>query len=111
MKSIRIKAVKEGMRVGKNVCDRSGRLLFAAGTLLEKRHLRILKSWGITELDISTREDVNSEEEQEIETEFFPQAAGIIEERFRFNDKELAVVIELKKILQLRLARALANEQ
>jgi hypothetical protein len=34
------------------VCDRSGRLLLPAGTELTDKHLKIFRTWGISEADI-----------------------------------------------------------
>lgn len=110
METIRLEAAKEGMRIGKDVCDRSGRLLVAAGTLLEQRQLRILKSWGVAEITITQQADAEDEGlAPEVATEQLVEAEQLLSERLRFNDDNIRLVSEAKRILTLRLAKALAN--
>jgi hypothetical protein len=42
----------EGMVLGSDIHDRSGRLLLGSGTELNARHIRMFRTWGITEADI-----------------------------------------------------------
>jgi len=47
----------QGMILTSDVLDRSGRLLLKSGTELTDRHLYILRTWGIVEVDIAGMED------------------------------------------------------
>jgi len=40
-------ALEPGMVTGRDVVDRAGRVLVPAGTPLDEKHLRVLKTWGI----------------------------------------------------------------
>jgi hypothetical protein len=42
-----------GMILGADVRDRSGRLLLGTGTELSERHLFILRTWGVVEVEIA----------------------------------------------------------
>jgi hypothetical protein len=46
------------MILGADVRDRSGRLLLGSGTELSERHLFILRTWGVIEVDITGVEEV-----------------------------------------------------
>ena len=46
-----------GMILGADVRDRSGRLLLGTGTELSERHLFILRTWGVVEVEIAGAED------------------------------------------------------
>lgn len=110
METIRLEAAKEGMRIGKDVSDRSGRLLVAAGTLLEQRHLRILKSWGVADITITRQGGAEDENlVPDVAPEQLAEADQLLSERLRFNDGNIRVVSEAKRILTLRLAKALVN--
>lgn len=45
-----------GMVLKSNVCDRTGRILLGQGSVLNERHLRIFKTWGVTDVDIQAPE-------------------------------------------------------
>jgi hypothetical protein len=40
------------MVTGRDVVDRAGRVLVPAGTRLDERHLRVLKTWGIDAVEV-----------------------------------------------------------
>jgi hypothetical protein len=46
-----------GMILGADVRDRSGRLLLGTGTELSERHLFILRTWGVVEVEIAGEEE------------------------------------------------------
>jgi hypothetical protein len=46
-----------GMILGADVRDRSGRLLLGSGTELSERHLFILRTWGVVEVEIAGAEE------------------------------------------------------
>lgn len=49
--------LEEGMLVAGNVLDINRRLLIPKGDRIEKRHIRVLKIWGIQEVEIIGEED------------------------------------------------------
>lgn len=49
--------LEEGMLVAENVLDINRRLLIPKGDRIEKRHIRVLKIWGVQEVDIVGGDD------------------------------------------------------
>lgn len=52
--------LQPGMKLARKVEDRQGRLLMAAGTELTDRHIRSLRLWGITAVDVEGDEPENT---------------------------------------------------
>jgi hypothetical protein len=48
-----IENLAEGMVLGSDVHDRSGRMLLGSGTELNAKHIRMLRTWGIADADIA----------------------------------------------------------
>ncbi|MBF0454566.1 MAG: hypothetical protein HQL72_07070 [Magnetococcales bacterium] len=47
----RINQIELGMVLKGDVCDKSGRLLLAKGVSITERHIMVLMTWGVTEVD------------------------------------------------------------
>lgn len=79
-----------------DVVDKNGQMLIPDNTPIEERHLRLLKAWGITELNI-----INKSGDETIQTDAPPTEAEDTEllQRFILNKPHLPAVIEMKKIL------------
>ncbi len=54
---MRLDQVKAGMPLAKDVYDLHGSVLVRAGVCLTDRHLKALKSWGISEIEIRSPKD------------------------------------------------------
>lgn len=52
MKGTKIKSLKPGMVVEQDVKDLTGRVLLTSGSTILEKHIKIFKSWGITEVFI-----------------------------------------------------------
>ncbi len=52
MSIITLENLVPGMVLASEVTDKSGRLLLGAGGVLEDKHLRIFRTWGVAEADI-----------------------------------------------------------
>jgi hypothetical protein len=52
MAMVRIDALKTGSTLTKDVKNSQGQLLLRAGTVIQERHLMLLSSWGVVEVDI-----------------------------------------------------------
>ena len=48
--------LEPGMILKSAICDRSGRLLLPAETVLAEKHLIIFRTWGVSEADIAGEE-------------------------------------------------------
>jgi len=97
MALIRISNIKPGQTVSTDVKDRSGRILLSANTELTDDNIKIIKSWGVVEIDIkgevndavvdSNLTRVNPEQLQAIDLE--------LSKRFRFLNKSHPFIHEL----------------
>ncbi len=65
MAKISTQNVQPGMIVKKDIKDKNGRLLLPQNSQLEEKHIRILKIWGIYEVDIDQAEE---EEEKNLQS-------------------------------------------
>ena len=52
MSIVALENLEPGMVLAAEVSDKSGRLLLGAGGVIEDKHLRIFRTWGIVEADI-----------------------------------------------------------
>ena len=52
MALIRVDKLKEGMVIKKDVTAPTGRFIMASGATVESRHLKLLKSWGVVEVEV-----------------------------------------------------------
>jgi HD-like signal output (HDOD) protein len=108
----RIDKLKPGMLSASDLFSREGRLLVGKGCEFTEKHKRILKIWGIAEVDI---EDGEESEETDGQTpvsyspEILAKAEQITTYRFRHTDASHPFFRELFQICLLRMAGALAD--
>ncbi|MFQ5443371.1 MAG: hypothetical protein ACE5EK_02020, partial [Nitrospinales bacterium] len=57
MKGTKLKSVKAVMVVEIDVKDLTGRVLLTSGNAILEKHIKIFKSWGITEVFIKGTQD------------------------------------------------------
>lgn len=65
MAILALDSLEIGMTLKSNVCDRSGRLLLPAGVELSDKHLKVFRTWGISEADIVADDNQDSDNESE----------------------------------------------
>lgn len=111
MGKVNLDDIKPGMKIEKDVQDRSGRVLLRAGTEITERHLNIFRTWGVTEADIESmsREEVAAPGAREPDPEALQAAEAFIDPLFAHTDSNHAAVRELKRVCVLRHVRL--NEQ
>jgi len=100
MALIRISNIKPGQIVSADVKDRSGRILLAANAELTEDNIKIIKSWGVVEIEVNgeindavadpSLTKVNPEQLQDIDLE--------LSKRFRFLNKSHPFIHELFEI-------------
>lgn len=106
---ISLTAVKPGMILAQDVRDRNGRLLIHGGAALSEEHLRILKIWGVVEIDVEglDREELESKRSDGLQEKFLAAGQDFAANLFRHNDPKLAPVAELMRFCALRKAKEL----
>jgi hypothetical protein len=103
MNSVKIKLIREGMVTATEVKDRTGRTLLASGKTITSKHLKVLKTWGITEINIMSSKESPSDSEQI--DKIIPVDPSIIKEMdklFQFTDRRHPVVSEFYNLCLTR---------
>jgi hypothetical protein len=97
MALIRFDNLAAGMLLAKDVFDRSGRLLLAGGTELTPKHIRILQTWGVSEVDINSADvqEMISVLPEEVSQEQLDAVEELFRNRFRFADLSHPAMKEL----------------
>jgi len=79
--------------------DSNGRLLLTAGEEITDKHIRILKAWGITGIDIEGYENEERAGEGESSVasaeQILPRVREEVDELFRYTDRQHPVIKEL----------------
>ena len=52
MPTVRIGSITEGLVLSCDVKDLNGRLLLRQGVVISDRHIKLFKSWGVTEVEV-----------------------------------------------------------
>ncbi|MBB5021507.1 hypothetical protein [Desulfurispira natronophila] len=113
MPTLRLKNLETGMVTASDVFDQSGRMLFPAHTEISAKHIKVMKTWGVNEIEI-----VGDADEQDTlgpHTPIVdPAVMAAAEERtqmlFRFNTNEDdPLVAELKRLCLQRLLSQLSE--
>jgi len=104
MGKVNLDDLKPGMKLEKDVQERSGRVLLGAGTEITERHLKIFRTWGVAEADIESmsHEEVAPQLAQELDPELFRAAEVFIDPLFGHTDANHPAVLELKRLCVLR---------
>lgn len=103
--------VKPGMMLEKDLVCPNGRFLLGKGAIFETKHIKIAKSWGITEAFIEGKDKtlLDSEAEAEFAPELLETAEQILEHNFKNTDTSVVVMKEIYRLNKLTIATALKN--
>lgn len=99
-----------GMVLASDLVTPKGRFILAEGATLQTSHLKILKSWGITEAEIV--DDDRSEQSESgpvIQNDSYEVAEDFLNQRFVDLDMEHELIAELYRQVHQRLARRLSE--
>jgi hypothetical protein len=107
MGKLNLDDIKPGMKLEKDVQERSGRVLLRAGTEITERHLNIFRTWGVAEADIEsvTREEAAAHAARDLDPEVLKAAEEFVSPLFVHTDSNHAAVRELKRLCVLRHIR------
>jgi HD-like signal output (HDOD) protein len=111
MGMVKVSHLKPDMVVCSDVKDRNGRLLVAAGTRLTEKHIRIIRIWGVVEVeieDIAKKGGVPSSNNV-IDPVIIRAAEETMRSRFRYNDLGNSAISELFRISVQREASTMAQ--
>lgn len=95
---VHIDKVKLDSVLAKELRDINGRLLLAEGQKIKQKHIRILKIWGITEVDIVGETEHGEASEKTGGKQETENATGIAKEVFRHVDLTHPAMAELFRL-------------
>jgi len=105
MGSIGLEDVRPGMVVAGDVRDTTGRLLLRAGQEVTERALRVLRMWGVAEVDVEGAGAARALPAADTGDEASARVRDHVDRLFQHADGDHAFVAELKKVALRRLAR------
>ena len=113
MKSIKIKFVKKGMVTATEVKDRMGRTLLASDEPLTLKNLKMLKAWGIIEINVKSPEESesNPNEGNPVTLKAPPEVIKEQESLFKYADRRHPAVAELYDVCLARKVQLRQEEQ
>ncbi len=95
-----IDSLTPGMKVGKDVIEASGQVLLRTGTEISEKHVRVLRSWGIQQVEIEGPKPPDAEDTllSRATPEMLDRAQAAINERFRHTDPAHPAITELMRL-------------
>ncbi|CAK0737957.1 conserved hypothetical protein [Gammaproteobacteria bacterium] len=112
MASIKINQVSAGMVIVSDVKDRNGRILLRSGTEITEKHIRVLKTWGVTYVEIASPDNTtDAAPEVEVNPETLAEAMKAIDSLFQHTDREHPAIKELSALCIQRLSQQLGRSK
>lgn len=108
-----IEQLAPGMVLDEPVKELYGRILMSKGDVITEKSIRILKMWGIIEVQIDQVDTENSDEQQaavQIEPAILEAAEKEAEELFKFTDRSGKLTSELFRLATMVIARRKVKE-
>ena len=108
MASLDIDSLTPGMKIGKDVIEASGQILLRSGTEITEKHLRVLRSWGIQQVDIEGPKPPDNEDTilARATPAMLAAAQASVDERFRHTAPDHPAIAELRRLAILAELRA-----
>lgn len=93
-----------GMELAGDVLGKNGRMLLSRGTVLAAGHLRVLRIWGVTEVEIAAGGGGSATTPAAASLEMLAAAVQAVDARFAIANREQAAVAELYRLCVKELA-------
>lgn len=108
MPKIKLDALQEGMVVAADVKNLDDMLLIPSGCELTSRHIKVLQTWGVPEVDVKSVGDNEDHGDPlaKLQPEHAAQLVAEVKGRFWSFDEANAAQQELLKACSRRAARA-----
>jgi len=113
MALIHIDDLQPEMILAADLLSPQGSLLLPKGTVLNKEHLRIFRTWGISEAEIdkvSSHDLSNSDNLKRIDQKIIDASEALADSRFLLANREHPVMQRLMKLFVMRVSRRMAQE-
>ena len=111
MGQISVDELQSGMVLAADLFGPAGRFLLGKGTVLEDKHIRIAKIWGVTEAEVEDQDQGGDRTVQDdrYEPEILAQSEVLLSWVFSLSNRSHEAVMELYRICTLRLAQEIAS--
>jgi len=108
---ISLNDIKPGMVLAAEVKDRGGRVLLAAGQEISEKHLKIFKTWGVTDANIegASQEDMVSQDLAAVDPAIHRQAEEEVLAKFRHAGTTHPGLKELARLATMRRVREMTE--
>lgn len=109
---IYIDDLRPGMKLEHDLICPNGRFLLSSGSVLEEKHIRIARSWGITEAHVvgMDRETLNLEAQAGFSPETMASVDAYMEQLYRFTDLTVPAMNEIYRINKLILCNRVEHK-
>ena len=104
MTTVHTDNIQEGMLLTEEVKDVKGRLLLKKGQEIESKHIKILKMWGITEVNIAGGGDAEKDPDPVIDPQRMEELTEETKHDFRHTDLNHPAIKELFRLAVLSRA-------
>jgi len=84
--AIQIEQIKDGMILSETLSNSFGQTLIPSGTILNERHIRILKTWNIFTISIRSNE---SDEDSKLSEELRAKAMEVLNQRLNWEPRNI----------------------
>ena len=101
MATVHTDNIKEGMVLSEDVRDIKGRLLLKKGQEIQANHMRILKVWGITEVQIAGDASTAEDSTPDVDPMVLAEITEITRRDFRHVDLDHPAMSELFRLSAL----------
>lgn len=108
MPRIFVDELSEGMVLASDLVTPKGRFILAEGATLQANHLKILKSWGVTEADIVDDSCADGGQKLEIDPDSLAAAEAFLNDKFNGLDLQHEMIAELFRQTRQQLAEKLS---
>jgi HD-like signal output (HDOD) protein len=104
---VNVANLRGGMVLSDNLVDTTGRCLLTQGTVIQNKHIHIMKSWGITEAEVDgvNQGKAASSAMAQIDSEIIKKCEDYITPFFRHTNQEHEVMQEIRRLSILHLAK------
>ena len=113
MTVIKLKNLKVGMVLAGDAKDLNGRVLMKSGAKITEKHLKILKSWGVTEAVVqkATKEEIEDAGRKDLNPELLDKAEAEVTRFFSHADRSHPAVKELFCLCIIRKAKSISGKK
>ena len=103
-----IDSLTPGMKIGKDVIETSGQVLLRIGTEITEKHLRVLRSWGVQQVEIEGPKPPDAEANllSRATPAMLAEAQTLVDEHFLHTDAAHPAIAELRRLSILAELRA-----